>query len=263
MLTKKRSGTPTWLNLVGASLLRLTKDRKREKYLPLFHIAKGQASAQARGKNSDVNTRTRTVKKKRTNCPPHFICFAPARPFFTWIWVRQGGRTLFHIARGGARRTLAPRVGVICDTTQTKVRKKKRTNNCPLTSFVCMCTSLSSYEYKGIKAPAQAPGSKAPSWCLRKHRAPKHNNQNDAIALTQFLCQYRISWKPFQHTCLSHLQDCVVNGNYLALHWHETGSYPPHLTLVARELCLYHWWKFGLSFVALSLIEKDQSVVVG
>jgi hypothetical protein len=23
--------------------------------------------------------------------------------------------------------------------------------------------------------------------------------------------------KPFQHTCLYHLQDCVVNGNYLAI----------------------------------------------
>jgi hypothetical protein len=23
--------------------------------------------------------------------------------------------------------------------------------------------------------------------------------------------------KPFQHTCLYHLQDCVVNGDYLAI----------------------------------------------
>jgi hypothetical protein len=78
-------------------------------------------------------------------------------------------------------------VGVTCDITQTKVRKKKRTNYCPLTSFACVCTSLSSYEYKGVKARAQAPGSKAPSQRLRKHQSPRHNNQNDAIALTQFL----------------------------------------------------------------------------
>jgi hypothetical protein len=50
-----------------------------------------------------------------------------------------------------------------------------------------VCTSLSSYEYKGVKARVQAPGFKAPSQRLRKHRAPRHNNQNDAIALTQFL----------------------------------------------------------------------------
>ena len=81
---------------------------------------------------------------------------------------------------------MAPRVGVTCDITQTKVCKKKRTNNCPLTSFTCMCMSLSSYEYKGIKVCVQAPGSKAPSQRLRKHRAPRHNNQNDAIVLTQF-----------------------------------------------------------------------------
>jgi hypothetical protein len=87
---------------------------------------------------------------------------------------------------GGARLTLASRVNVTCDITQTKVRKKKRTNNYPLTSFACVCTSLSSYEYKGIKALAQAPGSKVPSQRLRKHRAPRHNNQNDAIALTHF-----------------------------------------------------------------------------
>jgi hypothetical protein len=42
------------------------------------------------------------------------------------------------------------------------------------------------YEYKGVKARVQAPGSKAPSQRLHKHRAPRHNNQNDAIALTQF-----------------------------------------------------------------------------
>ena len=44
MITKKRNSTLTRLNLVGALLLRLTIDRKREKYPPL---ASGQALARA------------------------------------------------------------------------------------------------------------------------------------------------------------------------------------------------------------------------
>ncbi len=69
MLKKKEETVaPTRLNLVGAPLLRLTKDRKRTKY-SLYFTLRGGGLWQAGSVEILTHKNACTVKRKRTNCP--------------------------------------------------------------------------------------------------------------------------------------------------------------------------------------------------